>query len=96
MWFSTCVEEVERQVQRNLNPSSFQFAVDEQGKRYVVITHDETSKIHPGGIKDKSSFEKTARMYETDSETDGYRALSLHISNLNLKCEALFKLPRRD
>ncbi|KAK2555511.1 hypothetical protein P5673_022851 [Acropora cervicornis] len=60
------------------------------------MTHDETSKNHPGGLKDKSSFEKTARMYETESDTDGYRALSLYISKLNLKCEALFQLPRRD
>ena len=85
-----------REGQRNLKPSSFKFAVDEQGKRYVTMTHDETSKNHPGGLKDKSSFEKTARMYETDSDTDGYRALSLYISKLNLKCEALFQLPRRD
>ncbi|KAK2564350.1 hypothetical protein P5673_011775 [Acropora cervicornis] len=70
--------------------------VDEQGKRYVTMTHDETSKNQPGGLKDKSSFEKTARMYETDSDTDGYRALSLYISKLNLKCEALFQLPRRN
>ena len=64
-----------REGQRNLKPSSFQFAVDEQGKRYVTMTHDETSKNHPGGL---SSFEKTARMYETDSDTDSYRALSLY------------------
>lgn len=85
-----------REGQRNLKPASFKFAVDEQDKRYVTMTHDETSKNHPGGLKDKSSFEKTARMYETESDTDGYRALSLHISKLNPKCEALFQLPRRD
>ncbi|XP_068692575.1 uncharacterized protein [Montipora foliosa] len=66
-----------REGQRNLKPSSFKFAVDEQGKRYVTMTHDETSKNHPGGLKDKSPFEKTARMYETKSDIDGYRALSL-------------------
>ncbi len=33
---------------------------------------------------------------KTESETDGYRALSLYISKLNLKCEALFQQPRRD
>ena len=52
--------------------------------------------FYPGGLKDKSSFEKTARMYETESDTDGYRALGLYISKLNPKCEALFQLPRRD
>lgn len=34
-------------------------------------------------------------MYETESETDGYRSLSLYISKLNPKCEALFQVPRR-
>ncbi|KAK2546817.1 hypothetical protein P5673_033459 [Acropora cervicornis] len=86
----------DREGQRNLKPSSFKFAVDEQGKRYGTMSQDETSKNHSGVLKGKSSFKKTARMYETESDTDGYRALSLYISKLNLKCEALFQLPRRD
>ena len=61
-----------REGQQNLKPSSFKFAVDEQGKDYVTMTHDEKSKNHPGGLKDNSSFEKTACMYETESDTDGY------------------------
>ena len=68
-----------REGQQNLKLSSFKFAVDEQGKHCVTMTHDEMSKSHPSGLKDKSSFEKTARMYETDSNTDGYLALSLYI-----------------
>ena len=64
-----------REGQRNLKPSSFKFEVDEQGKRYGTMTHDETSKNHSVVLKDKSSFKKTARMYETESDTDGYRAL---------------------
>ena len=60
------------------------------------MTHNETTKNHPGGIQDRSSFEMTARMYETESEIDGYRALNLYISKLNPKCEALFQQPRRD
>ena len=54
------------------------------------MTHDETSKNDPGRLKDKSSFEKTARMYETESDTDSYRALSLYISKLTPEREALF------
>lgn len=48
------------------------------------------------GLRDKSPFEKTVRMYETEIDTDGYRALSFYISKLNPKCESLFQLPRRD
>ena len=85
-----------REGQRNLKPSSFKFAFDEQGKRFVSMTQDETTKNHPGGLQDQTSFQKMARMYETESETDGYRALRLYISKLNQKCEALFQQPRRD
>ena len=85
-----------REGQRNLKLSSFKFAVDKQGKRYGTMSHDETSKNHSGVPKGKSSFNKTALMYETESDTDGYRALSLYISKLNLKCEALFQLPHCD
>ncbi len=56
-----------REGQRSLKPTSFEFAVDEQGRRNVTMNHDETSKNHPGGLQDHSSFEKTARMYETES-----------------------------
>lgn len=50
------------------------------------MTHDKTSKNHPGGLKDKLFFEKTAHMYETESNTDVYQALSLYISKMNPKC----------
>ena len=94
MSFCIGVEEVE---QRNLKRSCFEFAVNEPGKCYVTMTHDEATKNHLGGLQqDRSSFKKTALMYETESDTDGYRALSLYISKLNPKCEALFQLPRRD
>ena len=76
-----------REGQRNLKPTSFAFAVDEQGKRYVTLTHDERTKNHPGELQNRSSFEKTARIYETESKTDGYLALSLYISKLNPKCK---------
>ena len=36
--------------QRRLKASSFSFAVDEQGKRYVTMTHDEVTKNHQGGL----------------------------------------------
>lgn len=85
-----------REGQRSLKPSSFAFEVDEAGKCYATMTHDEATKNHPGGLQDKSSYEKNARMYETDSETDGYRALKFYLSKLNPKCEALFQFPRRE
>ena len=49
-----------REGQRNLKPTSFAFPVDEQGKHYVTMTQDDTTKNHPGGLQDRSSFEKTA------------------------------------
>ena len=85
-----------REGQRKLKPTSFTFEVDENGKRYATMTHDEATKNHPGGLQDKSSHENSARMYETDSPTNGYKALRLYLSKLNPKCEALFQYPRRD
>lgn len=85
-----------REGQRNLKPSSFAFQTDEDGKQYVTMTCDESTKNHPGGIHDKPSNEKDARMYETENETDGYRAMKLYLAKLNPKCEALFQMPRRD
>ena len=35
-------------------------------------------------------------MYETESETDGYRALRLYISKLNPKCDNLFQAHKHD
>ena len=85
-----------REGQRTLKASSFSFAVDEQGKRFVTMTHDEVTKNHQGGLQDKFSSEKAARMYETKSATDRYRALRLYISKLNPKCDALFQVPKHD
>ena len=60
------------------------------------MTHDEVTKNHHCGLQDKFSSEKAARMYETESTTDGYGALRLFISKLNLKCDALFQVPKRN
>ena len=49
--------------------------MDEQSKPFVTMTHDKASKNHPGGLHDKPSHEKSAPMYETDSKTDGYKAI---------------------
>ena len=55
-----------REGQRKLKPTSFAFDVDKQGKRYVTMTYDESTKNHPVGLQDRSSFEKTDRMYEKE------------------------------
>lgn len=85
-----------REGQRELKPTSFRFCTDEKGKHYATMAHDEKTKNYQGGLQDKGSNEKTARMYETESETDGYTALKLYLSKLNPKCQALFQFPRRD
>ena len=85
-----------REGQRSLKASSFSFAVDKQDKRHVTMTNDEVTKNHQGGLQDKFSSEKLALKYETESATDGYRALRLYISKLNPKCNALFQVPRSD
>jgi len=60
------------------------------------MSHDETTKNHPGGVFDVESYEKNGRMYKTNNPTDGYSALELFLSKLNPECEALFKYPKRN
>lgn len=85
-----------REGQRNLKPSSFKFEVDEKGRRYAKMTHDELTKNHQGGLKNDFSHEKDGRLYETDTPNDGCRALQLYLSKLHPRCEAFFQLPKRD
>ena len=84
-----------REGQRNLTVNTFTFEFDSSGRRYVRMTHDESSKNHPGGLGDVSSTEKEARMYETDQTIDGYKALALYLEKVNPNCLALFQYPAR-
>ena len=79
-----------REGQRNLKKSGLKFEVDATGRKYVTMSHDEASKNHPGGVNDLPIYEKLARMYETNTVNDGYKAMVLHISMLS-ECEAFFQ-----
>ena len=85
-----------REGQRSLTPSSFKFEIDEDGRRYATMAHDEASKNHQGGLRDVQSFEKEGRMYRTEAANDGHDALRLYISKLNPKCTAFFQFPKRN
>ena len=45
------------------------------------MNHDEKTKNHPGGISEVDSFEKNSRMYNTNSQADGYLALEFFKSS---------------
>lgn len=51
-----------REGRRELSKESFQFLIDESGQEYVLMTLDEATEKHPGGIEDTSSVEKEARV----------------------------------
>ena len=85
-----------REGQRSLATTSFKFEVDAHGRSYATMTHDEASKNHPGGLKDVSSVEKEARMYETEEENDGYKALKLYLSKINPNSTAFFQYPKKN
>ena len=86
-----------REGQRELTKQSFQFLMDESGREYVSMTHDEATKNHPGGIDDVSSVEKEARMCSTSDDQlfDGLNCLKMYLQKLNPRCEALFQYPKR-
>ena len=85
-----------REGQRSLTRSSFKFDTDASGRRYATMAHDEASKNHPGGLKDKSSNEKLARMYEGNHQHDGYKALILYMSKLHPDYQSFFQYPKRN
>jgi len=82
--------------QRSLKKSSFVFSEDAKGDYFVSMAHDEATKNLQGGISDVESFETNARMYKTNSKTDGYGALDFFLSKLNPECAALFQYPKRN
>ena len=67
--------------QRSLTTNSFKFETDGAGRNYATMSHDdsELSKNHPEGLKDVESTEKEARMYKTEDQGDGYKALKLYL-----------------
>ncbi|KAK3729255.1 hypothetical protein QZH41_000228 [Actinostola sp. cb2023] len=73
------------------------FEVDASGRKYVTMVHDELTKNHQGGLKDHTtSTEKYARMYESNHENDGYKALQLYLTKLNPTINALFQYPKKE
>ena len=81
--------------QTALKRSSFKFAADASGRKFVTMTHDEATKNHPGGPSDDSSHEKLAGMYETPEENDGYKAMKIYLAKFNPKCNAFFQYPKK-
>ena len=83
--------------QRELTKQSFQFLMDESGREYISMTHEEATKNHPGGIDDFSSVEKEATMYSTSEDQlfDGLNCLKVYLQKLNPHCKALFQYPKQ-
>ncbi|KAK3729292.1 hypothetical protein QZH41_002210 [Actinostola sp. cb2023] len=96
VWFHITIHWCRRghEGQRGLTKSSFEFLTDENNKPFSKMTHDETTKNHPGGAKDHQSFEKEGRMYKTDDVNDGYDALKLYFTKLNPKCNVFLSVPQ--
>ena len=86
-----------REGQRELTKQSFQFLKGDTGREYVLMTHDEATKNHPGGTDDVASVEKEARMYSTSNDQffDGLNGLKMYLQKINPRCEALFQYPKR-
>jgi len=78
--------------QRALTTKSFNFAVNAAGRKFTTMAHDEASKNLRGGVNDKPSVKKEARIYETEDQNDGYKALKLYLEKINPNCSALFQI----
>jgi len=58
------------------------------------VAHDEASKNHCGGVSEKPSNKKEARIYETEDQNNGYKALKLYLEKIKLNCSAFFQYPK--
>ena len=52
------------------------------------MAYDEAPKNHRGGVNDKRSYEKEARIYETEDQNDEYKALELYLEKINPNCSS--------
>ena len=50
---------------KRLTRSSFEFLKDGEGREFVVMTHDEATKNHPGGETDKQSSNQAVQHGKT-------------------------------
>ena len=83
-----------REGQRALTTKSFNFAVDAARRKFATMAHDEASKNHRGGVNDKPSDEKEARIYKTEDQNYGYKALKLYLEKINPNSSAFFQHPK--
>ena len=79
-----------RESQRELTRSSFEFLKDGEGREFVVITHDEATKNHPGGETDKQSSERETWLCSTGKPDDAFASVKQYVSKLNPLCNAFF------
>ncbi|KAK3716904.1 hypothetical protein QZH41_002267 [Actinostola sp. cb2023] len=80
--------------QRQLRSDSFELLKDSEGQSFAIMTHDEQSKNHQGGMKDKPSHEKQTRLYSTGVVGDSYWCLQQYINKLNPDQQAFFQRPK--
>ncbi|PFX17534.1 hypothetical protein AWC38_SpisGene18136 [Stylophora pistillata] len=82
---------------RQLTKQSFQFLLDDNGREYVSMIHDEATKNNPGDIEDIRSVEKRAKMHSTSDDPlfDGLNCLKNYLQKLNPAYEALFQYLKR-
>ena len=80
--------------QRALTTKSFKFAIDAARRKFATVAHDEASKNHCGGVSEKPSNKKEARIYETEDQNNGYKALKLYLEKIKLNCSAFFQYPK--
>ncbi|KXJ09401.1 hypothetical protein AC249_AIPGENE23120 [Exaiptasia diaphana] len=68
---------------------------DGNGREYICMTHEESSKNHQGGIATKKSNEKFTRLYSTDEQGDSFWCFKkYYLSKLNPNQTSFFQKPK--
>ena len=95
VWFSITFHFCRRGQEglRNLTKDAYKFSKDANGREFVTMQFNESTKNHPGTIN--NDFQSRKRMYSDGSEKCPVNALKLYLSKLNPGCDALFQRPIR-
>ncbi|KAK3106345.1 hypothetical protein FSP39_018192 [Pinctada imbricata] len=97
VWYDLGLHFVTRGLEfhEQLNTSSFDFHVDENGREYAVLNHETKEKTRQGGLDAREDF-ADKRMYATNTEKCPLASLKLLLSKTSSEAVSLFNHCSKD
>jgi hypothetical protein len=97
VWYNIAIHFISRGLEfhHQLKLDSFEFNVDEEGSRYVCLTHETKQKNYQGGLQNTEALHDK-RMYATDSKACPVKMLEFLISKTDPNASHLFNKCNKD